>query len=126
VHFKLKTDYYTDTVNMTHAHEKTHKKCYQNTPSTPGPGDLDGDRVPDSWEDDVPGMSSSTIDSFTRRCFSKSPRNSLRDNEFYAYLGGAYVFGSITRNPPTAYKGVKGEKSKKENDWSLNGYNWNK
>lgn len=134
VHFTLKTEHWTDNVNFVHAHERTHRKCYKNTPKRPGPGDLDGDRVPDDWEKKVPGMiwdpktappgTQGGKDSFKHRYFSKNPRYPLRDNEFYAYLGGAYKFGSITKNPPSAYEGEKPVESAKENDWSLNGYNW--
>lgn len=34
--------------------------------------------------------------------------------------------GKFTKNPPSAFYGEKPVPSNKEQDWSLDGYNWNK
>ncbi len=40
--------------------------------------------------------------------------------------GGAYTFGSARGVAKKDYEGVIPVESTKDNDWSLNGYNWNK
>lgn len=130
VHFEYKAELPTDVVNLCFAHEKTHRITIKATgwPAKPRKGDLDGDCVPDEWEVAVLGMNHRKADSFGGAFTGSNTSGAPRDNEFYSWLSGAYMsgVGKITGNRPSAYNGERPVASKKDLDWSLDGYNWKK
>ena len=121
----------TDVVNISYAHEKTHRITIQATgwPAQPRPerDDRDGDCVPDTWERKVAGMRDDRSDTFGTHFTGSNTSGAPRDNEFYAWMSGAYMpeVGEFTANAPSEYHGAKPPRSAYEQDWALNGYNWN-
>ncbi len=125
VRFSINTTNGPETVNLTHAHESTHKMADSWGSQT----DSDGDGIPDTYEAAVPGMNILNKDSFGNNFKLSGTSGAERDEEFYCVLGGAYTFGSITdsegENATVTYYGVKPEAPTIANDWSKGSINWN-
>ena len=126
VHVDIDVDNAPDFVNLTYAHEKTHKLIDQ-----AGGPDGDGDGVPDAWEIQIPGMKANSLDSFGSQ-FTVSIGGGARDNEFYCVIGGGMLseFGSVkvSRDGPKLnadrYHGKVPQDANEDADWSVGGKNW--
>jgi len=127
VHVTIHTSSAPDFVNLTYAHEATHR-AMDTAINANLPASTDGDKVPDVWEDQIPGMSTETANSFAGE-FNISGGG---DTEFYSVLGGAFRYGTVkqSKNGPALaqnqYNGVVPEDADESNDWSAGGsVNWN-
>jgi len=139
IQFTIDAKHAPDFVNLTYAHEATHRVLQKDVPQLQLPDD-DGDGVPNAWEDAVPGMQfeepavivngvvtdPKDTDSFGGHFTVSAASGAKRDEEFYCVLGGALSeLGDVTGNPLTgAYHGVIPDESKIEHDWSVDSENW--
>ena len=138
INFTIQVENAPDFVNLTFAHEMTHKTLDElDIDDDSELRDDDGDGVPNTWEQAVPGMrwkdpaqgqeDPKDTDSFGNHFDNISEDSAAsRDEEFYCVLGGAVSdFGEITDNELTGpYNGVVPEKANTAHDWSEGSENW--
>lgn len=130
LHIDISVDNAPDFVNLTYAHEITHRILHQ---SATNANDSDGDEIPDAWENLIPGMRTNTNDSFAGQ-FTVSSADPDRDNEFYCVIGGGMLkeFGSVKKSrngaalPEGSYKGETPIDADEDLDWAIDGTNWKK
>jgi len=140
IQFTIDARHAPDFVNVTYAHEATHRVLQKDVPQL-GLDDDDGDRIPNDWEAVVPGMKYEVeaeldeqgevsdpedTDSFEDHFKVSAASDATRDEEFYCVLGGARSdLGDITGNPLTGpYNGVVPDQANIEYDWSVDSENW--
>ncbi len=121
VGFTINTATAPEFVNLTYAHEDTHRIISSK------PLKVGEDRVPADWEADV-GSSDSTADSFGAAFAISAGSPAPRDEEFYCVVGGTLTYGSFVQ-PPMAkgtpeYHGTTPEQASNDNDWSESGSHW--
>ncbi|MEX2389817.1 MAG: hypothetical protein WD534_18210 [Phycisphaeraceae bacterium] len=130
VSFTIDADSSPAFVNVTYAHEKTHEELESAFSDNPGLVDSDQDGVPDSWEEDVPGMETNTEESFEGEFSISEDSDASDDAEFYCVLGGAFSpYGEtvdMKGMTEADYKdrGVIPVQANEDSDWSTEGPQW--